>query len=258
MAKTLEDWKDAYYEQQALHTEARGMLCQERDSWKAKAEEAIAALSKSQKMLDALNGQGAAFWQDEFRKAADGRRAMVERNSELRDELEIAEATARERVAYAEKLARGLRQIRDYHTDQAETWLEAEKAGLTLTAADMVALHGGYAGAASSWLSESPQLGTSNAGQTVTVQPVSNAGEPVSNAVPPACNAEIEAMPSITEFPTIHRLMTTPLDKTFGYQGPELCAEARRLGFLYRDALYAARHQGESSERPAVISEEKP
>lgn len=30
--KTLEDWKDAYYEQAALHTESNGMLCQERDA----------------------------------------------------------------------------------------------------------------------------------------------------------------------------------------------------------------------------------
>jgi hypothetical protein len=31
MPRTLEEWKDAYYEQQALHTEARGMLGAERD-----------------------------------------------------------------------------------------------------------------------------------------------------------------------------------------------------------------------------------
>lgn len=47
--KTLDDWKTAYYEQQALHTEARGMLCDERDSWKAKYEEAARALSKEQR-----------------------------------------------------------------------------------------------------------------------------------------------------------------------------------------------------------------
>ncbi len=40
MRKTLEDWKDAYYEQQALHTEATGMLGQERDNWKRKYESA--------------------------------------------------------------------------------------------------------------------------------------------------------------------------------------------------------------------------
>jgi len=44
--KTLEDWKDAYYEQQALHTEATGMLGQERDHWKKRAEEAESRLSK--------------------------------------------------------------------------------------------------------------------------------------------------------------------------------------------------------------------
>ena len=42
MAKTLEDWQDAYYEQQANHTEATGMLAQERDSWKRKYESACA------------------------------------------------------------------------------------------------------------------------------------------------------------------------------------------------------------------------
>lgn len=51
MPKTLEDWKDAYYEQQALHTEARGMLCAERDAWKAKAEEALSALSKTHRWI---------------------------------------------------------------------------------------------------------------------------------------------------------------------------------------------------------------
>ena len=42
MAKTLEDWQDAYYERQANHTEATGMLAQERDSWKRKYESACA------------------------------------------------------------------------------------------------------------------------------------------------------------------------------------------------------------------------
>lgn len=31
MARTAEEWSDRYYEQQANHTEARGILCQERD-----------------------------------------------------------------------------------------------------------------------------------------------------------------------------------------------------------------------------------
>lgn len=34
--KTLEDWKDAYYEQQALHTEETGMLQQEINSLKSR------------------------------------------------------------------------------------------------------------------------------------------------------------------------------------------------------------------------------
>lgn len=44
MPLTLEDWKDRYYEQQANHTEAMGMLGSERDHWKARAEKAEAAL----------------------------------------------------------------------------------------------------------------------------------------------------------------------------------------------------------------------
>lgn len=37
------------------------------------------------------------------------------------------------------------------------------------------------------------------------------------------------------EFPTIQRLVATPFNETFAYQGPQLCAEARRLMTLYVD-----------------------
>jgi hypothetical protein len=40
MAKTLEEWKDRYYEQQANHTEATGMLAAERDRWIQRAQKA--------------------------------------------------------------------------------------------------------------------------------------------------------------------------------------------------------------------------
>lgn len=39
MARTAEEWSDRYYEQQALHTESNGMLCQERDTAKALLED---------------------------------------------------------------------------------------------------------------------------------------------------------------------------------------------------------------------------
>lgn len=42
--KTLEDWKTAYYEQQALHTEGLGMLCRERDAQRERAVSLKAAL----------------------------------------------------------------------------------------------------------------------------------------------------------------------------------------------------------------------
>jgi conjugal transfer/entry exclusion protein len=35
---TMTDWETRYYEAQASHTEANGMLTMERDHWKAKAE----------------------------------------------------------------------------------------------------------------------------------------------------------------------------------------------------------------------------
>lgn len=54
------DWETRYYEQQALHTEARGMLAQERDTfkdwaekWKARAEAAERALSDTPDRQDA-------------------------------------------------------------------------------------------------------------------------------------------------------------------------------------------------------------
>ncbi len=45
------DWRDAYYEQQALHTEATGMLGQERDRWKARAEKAEGELKEARALL---------------------------------------------------------------------------------------------------------------------------------------------------------------------------------------------------------------
>jgi hypothetical protein len=49
------DWETRYYEQQALHTEARGMLCQERDRYKAenaKLREACIGFASRVSFLD--------------------------------------------------------------------------------------------------------------------------------------------------------------------------------------------------------------
>lgn len=76
--KTLEDWKDAYYEQQARFTESNGILAQERDEarralsetaqdrdeWKEAAAQANAAIEHYQgerNKSDAYAGQLAAL-----------------------------------------------------------------------------------------------------------------------------------------------------------------------------------------------------
>jgi hypothetical protein len=56
------DWETRYYEQQANFTESNGMLCQERDTWKAKAEEQRARAMAAEVQLQATQRlQGAAL-----------------------------------------------------------------------------------------------------------------------------------------------------------------------------------------------------
>lgn len=53
--KTLEDWKDAYYEQQARFTESNGMLTDERDRWIQRAQ-------RAERELEALKAAGVAIY----------------------------------------------------------------------------------------------------------------------------------------------------------------------------------------------------
>ena len=97
MAKTLEDWKDAYYEQQANHTEATGMLAQERDSWIQRAQ-------KAERELEEARAE---------RVAALARlEANIRADERLLAECEIA--ALRERIASLEQLACEL------HTENAD------------------------------------------------------------------------------------------------------------------------------------------
>lgn len=54
MTLTIEDWKDRYYEQQALHTEAQGMLAQERDGYKRQRDEALAVAASRKREIEHL------------------------------------------------------------------------------------------------------------------------------------------------------------------------------------------------------------
>jgi len=49
--KTLEDWKDAYYEQQALHTEATGILSAQVRDRDAKIAELSSLLSETSRWI---------------------------------------------------------------------------------------------------------------------------------------------------------------------------------------------------------------
>lgn len=55
--KTLEDWKDAYYEQQAGFTEARGMLAQERDAALTKVAELDVLLKQRFESFKAMEAE---------------------------------------------------------------------------------------------------------------------------------------------------------------------------------------------------------
>ena len=71
MTKTLEDWQDAYYEQQANHTEATGMLAQERDRWIQRAQKAERELEEARaERVAALARLEANIRADERRLAA--------------------------------------------------------------------------------------------------------------------------------------------------------------------------------------------
>ena len=57
MPKTLEDWKDLYYEQQALHTEREGMLRQERDEALRRLSDSVKEVERLEKKCGLLVGE---------------------------------------------------------------------------------------------------------------------------------------------------------------------------------------------------------